>query len=131
MIHRGAGDRLDEAAQRLLLSTENRVHIPLGGLERGEVAALATALMRPLAEEVVQRLYRGTGGHPLYVRTVLSEGSGFDPLNPVVADAAPVAGRGPRRSAEDATAGDPGHSGDARGAEPAVAAGPAGPGSAS
>jgi DNA-binding CsgD family transcriptional regulator len=82
MIHRGPSDQLDEAAQRLLLSIENHVHFSLGGLNRDEVAALADALTEPLGEEVVQRLYEGTGGHPLYLRTVLREGSGFDPRNP-------------------------------------------------
>ena len=48
-----------------------------------EVAALAAALTAgPLDDEAVQRLYQGTGGHPLYLRTVLSEGSGFDPRAP-------------------------------------------------
>jgi DNA-binding NarL/FixJ family response regulator len=81
MIYRGSSDRLDEAARQLLLSIENRAPILLGGLGRDEVAALATALTGPLAEEAVQRLYRGTRGHPLYLRTVLGEGSGFDPRN--------------------------------------------------
>ncbi|MFY9929667.1 MAG: AAA family ATPase, partial [Streptosporangiaceae bacterium] len=79
MIYRGDQDRPDEAARRLLVSVENRVHIPLGGLQHDEVAALATALTGPLDEEAVQRLCRGTGGHPLYLHTVLAEGSGFDP----------------------------------------------------
>jgi predicted ATPase len=41
VIHRGPSDRLDEAAQRMLGSIENRLRIPLGGLDREEVAALA------------------------------------------------------------------------------------------
>ena len=80
VIYRGLGGRLDEAAQRLLVSVENRVHLPLGGLGPDEVASLAAALTAgPLDEQVIRRLYQGTGGHPLYLRTVLSEGSGFDP----------------------------------------------------
>jgi AAA ATPase domain len=82
VIYRGPSGQLGDAAQRLLVSVENRWHIPLGGLERDEVAALAAVLAGPLADETVQRLYQGTGGHPLYLRTVLSEGSGFDPRNP-------------------------------------------------
>jgi DNA-binding CsgD family transcriptional regulator len=83
MIYRGSGDRLDEAAQRLLLSVENRVRVPLGGLDLDEVAALAAALdMGSLDGEAVKRLYRGTGGHPLYLRAALSEGSGSDPRVP-------------------------------------------------
>jgi DNA-binding CsgD family transcriptional regulator len=79
VVYRGPAGRLDEAAQRMLRSVENQVRLLLGGLGPGEVAALATALTdRPLDDEAVQRLYRGTGGHPLYLRTVLSEGSGLD-----------------------------------------------------
>ena len=83
MIYRGPSGRLDEAAQRLLLSVENRVRVPLGGLSLDEVAALAAALeMGTLAGEAVKRLYRDTGGHPLYLRTALSDGSGLDPRAP-------------------------------------------------
>ena len=35
-----------------------------------------------LDSDAVQWLYHGTGGHPLYLRTVLGEGSGFDPQAP-------------------------------------------------
>ena len=82
VIHRGPSDQLDEAAQRLLLSVENRINLPLGGLAPDEVAALAAAVAGPVADQTVERLYQGTGGHPLYLRTVLSEGSRFDPRNP-------------------------------------------------
>jgi DNA-binding CsgD family transcriptional regulator len=82
VTYRGTGDRLDDAAQRLLSSVEHRLRLWLGGLNRDEVASLATALAGPVNEEVARRLYRGTGGHPLYLRTVLSEGSGFDPQTP-------------------------------------------------
>jgi DNA-binding CsgD family transcriptional regulator len=74
-LYRGPGGRLDEAAQRLLGSVENRLQIRLGGLGPEEVAALAEVLTAgPVEEEAVRWLYRGTGGHPLYLRTVLSEG---------------------------------------------------------
>jgi ATP/maltotriose-dependent transcriptional regulator MalT len=83
LIYRGPGDRLDETAQRLLASVENRLHVRLGGLRPEEVAVLAAALTAgPLDEEALQRLYQGTGGYPLYLRTVLSEGSSFDPRTP-------------------------------------------------
>ncbi|HUB21113.1 MAG TPA: AAA family ATPase, partial [Streptosporangiaceae bacterium] len=80
---RGPADGLDEAAQRLLSSVENRLHLPLEGLALDEVAALAAALgPQPLDDEAVRSLHQGTGGHPLYLCTLLSEGSGFDPRTP-------------------------------------------------
>jgi len=83
VTYRGPADRLDEAARRMLSSMENRLVVPLGGLSLEEVASLGAALTSgPLEEDVVRRLYQGTGGHPLYLRTVLSEGSGFDPRLP-------------------------------------------------
>ena len=35
MIYRGPGDRLDEAARRMLQSVENRLLVPLGGPPSG------------------------------------------------------------------------------------------------
>ena len=69
MIYRGTY-RLDESAQRMLLSIENRLRLPLDGLRSNDVASLAAALTSgPLDDEAVQRLYRDTDGHPLYLRT--------------------------------------------------------------
>ena len=83
VTYRGPGHRLDEAAQRMLLSVENRLHVQLSGLHPDEVASLAAALTAgPLDDEAVQRLYQGTGGHPLYLSTLLSEGFRFDPRTP-------------------------------------------------
>ncbi len=83
VTYRGPSNRLDEAAQRLLLSVENRLFIPLAGLDPAEVTSLAAALRaEALDEEAAGWLYRQTGGHPLYLRTLLSEGSGFDPDAP-------------------------------------------------
>jgi len=83
VAYRGPGDRLDEATQRMLRSVENRVRIALDGLGPEEVAALAAALTAgPLDDEAVEWLYRGTGGHPLYLHTVLSEGFHLDPRTP-------------------------------------------------
>ena len=73
VTYRGPGDQLDEAAQQMLRSVDNRLDILLGGLSQDEVAALAAAVTAgPLDGEAVQWLYRGTGGHALYLRTVLS-----------------------------------------------------------
>jgi DNA-binding CsgD family transcriptional regulator len=70
---------LDAVAQRLLTSVEHSERIVLGGLNLDEVAALAASLAPGrLDEQVVRRLYEGTGGHPLYVRTMLAEGAGTD-----------------------------------------------------
>jgi DNA-binding CsgD family transcriptional regulator len=83
VTYRGPGRGLDEATQHLLASMEHSAHLALGGLSLDEVASLAAALTPgTLDEQAVQRLYLGTGGHPLYVRTVLAEGSGFDPRVP-------------------------------------------------
>jgi DNA-binding CsgD family transcriptional regulator len=83
MVYSGPGDRLSEAAQRLLRSVENRLDIPLGGLGPDDVAALAAVLKAgQLDDDAVRWLYLGTGGHPLYLRTMLSEESGFDPRAP-------------------------------------------------
>jgi len=83
VIYRGPSDRLDEVAQRMLLSIENRLRIPLGGLSPDEAASLAAELGAGwLDDEAVQWLYRRTGGHPLYLRTLLSEGIDFDPRAP-------------------------------------------------
>ena len=83
VVYRGPADHLDESAQRMLLSIENRVHIPLTGLSLDEVASLAAAFTAgSLDDEAVGQLTRATGGHPLYLRTVLSEGPGFEPRAP-------------------------------------------------
>jgi predicted ATPase len=44
MNYRGPGDLLDEPAQRMLASVENRLQITLDGLTADEVASLAAAL---------------------------------------------------------------------------------------
>jgi DNA-binding CsgD family transcriptional regulator len=79
VTYRGPSSRLDEAAQRLLQSAENRAMVPLGGLGRDEVATLAASLdVGSLDSDAVEWLYQGTGGHPLYLRTVLSDPAGLD-----------------------------------------------------
>jgi DNA-binding CsgD family transcriptional regulator len=79
LTYRGPGHQLDQAAQRLLGSMEHQIHLTLGGLDRDEVAELAAGLPgQPLDDQATERLYLGTGGHPLYLHTLLSEGSGFD-----------------------------------------------------
>jgi DNA-binding CsgD family transcriptional regulator len=83
VTHRGPGDRLDDAAQRMLRSVENRLLIPLDGLGPDDVAALTAALKaESLDDEAAGWLYERTGGHPLYLRTLLSEGFDFNPQAP-------------------------------------------------
>jgi DNA-binding CsgD family transcriptional regulator len=83
VIYRGTGDRLDETARRLLVSVENQLRISLDGLGVEDVAALAAELKtESLDDDAVQWLYNHTGGHALYLRTVLSEGFDFDPRSP-------------------------------------------------
>ena len=94
VIYRGPGDRLDEAAQRMLQSVENRLLISLEGLGLDEVASLAAALgAGSLDDEAVRRLYQGTGGHPLYLRTRAERGVRLRSAGAGAARAAPVAGR--------------------------------------
>jgi DNA-binding CsgD family transcriptional regulator len=79
VTYRRPQERLNEAARRLLSSVENRLPIMLEGLGPDEAASLVGAIRpEPLDDEVVSRLYRDTGGHPLYLRTLLSEGSGLN-----------------------------------------------------
>ena len=66
-IYRGPGDLLDEPAQRMLASVENRLQITLDGLTADEVASLAAALRtESLDEKAIQGLYRRTGGHQIH-----------------------------------------------------------------
>jgi len=44
VVYRGPGDQLNEAAQQMLRSVENRLDIRLGGLSPDEVAALVAAV---------------------------------------------------------------------------------------
>src|SRR6202012_2538697 len=82
VTYRG-GVSLDQAAQRMLASLQDRLQISLGGLQPDEVASLATALAAgSLDESAVQMLHHRTLGHPLYLRTILSEGFDFDPRTP-------------------------------------------------
>jgi DNA-binding CsgD family transcriptional regulator len=83
VIYRRTGDRLDETARRLLVSVENQLRISLDGLGVEDVAEMAAELKaESLDDEAVQWLYNHTGGHALYLRTVLSEGFDFDPRSP-------------------------------------------------
>jgi len=83
ITYRSPSEQLGEAAQRLLSSLENRLLVTLTGLGPDEVAALVSTL-RPasVGDGVARRLYADTGGHPLYLRMLLSENSGLPPGTP-------------------------------------------------
>jgi DNA-binding NarL/FixJ family response regulator len=79
VTYRG-GSPLSQPAQRMLASLEDRLQIALSGLDTGDVAALAAALAAgSLDEAAIASLHDRTLGHPLYLRTILSEGFDFDP----------------------------------------------------
>ena len=74
---RGDADALGPAAHRLVASVERRLRIPLGGLDVEGVSELAQAFgAGPLDDATARTLHEATGGHALYLRTVLAEGLG-------------------------------------------------------
>ncbi len=76
VTYRGPHERLNGAAQRMLASAENRLPVTLAGLGPDEVASLVSTLRPDSADDgVVDRLYKDTGGHPLYLRTLLNDGA--------------------------------------------------------
>ena len=75
--------RAGQAETDLDFGIVDQLPLLLGGLSPDEVASLAVALSAgSVNDETVQWLYRGTGGHPLYLRTLMSEGFDFDPRAP-------------------------------------------------
>ena len=76
---RGDREGLDEAARRLLTSVERRLNLRLSGLGVGDVTPLAQAMgLGGLTTETAKRLHDQTGGHALYLRTLLSETSSIN-----------------------------------------------------
>lgn len=74
MLVRGERDALDDPARRMLSSVERRLSLRLSGLPLEEVADLAAALgADPLDPAAVRLLHEGTGGHTLYLQTVLGD----------------------------------------------------------
>ena len=79
LVVRGDTDLLDQTARRLIGSIDRRLPLRLLGLRVDDVAPLAAALgAGTLDGGVVQSLYEATGGHTLYLRTILAEGFGSD-----------------------------------------------------
>jgi DNA-binding CsgD family transcriptional regulator len=76
-IIRGDREQLDAAARQFLLSTTRRQRMVLSGLRVEDVAPLAAALgAEQLDPDAIQRLHDRTGGHTLYLRTMLSDTEG-------------------------------------------------------
>src|SRR5215472_3680534 len=81
LIVRGDRDQLDAPTRRMLLSVTQQRRIVLSGLRVNDVAPLAAALgAGPLGSDAIRRLYDRTGGHTLYLRTVLSDHEGLERL---------------------------------------------------
>ena len=75
---RGDHDQLAPATHRMLLSVGRRRRIFLSGLAVDDVAPLAAALgASELDSAAINDLHSRTGGHALYLRTVLSDAEGL------------------------------------------------------
>jgi DNA-binding CsgD family transcriptional regulator len=74
VLVRGDREQLDEPTRRLLLSMTNRHQMAIAGLGIDDVAPLADALgAAPLDARSIERLHCRTGGHALYLHTVLAD----------------------------------------------------------
>jgi hypothetical protein len=81
LIVRGDRGQLDADTRRLLLSVTQQRRIFLSGLSVDDVSPLAAALgAGPLGSDAVRSLHDRTGGHTLYLRTVLSDTEGLERL---------------------------------------------------
>jgi len=67
------GQADDDGWDRLRADEDRCLHLALGPLSAGEVSELAIRRGVPLTETAAARLVRHTGGHALYVRTLLVE----------------------------------------------------------
>jgi hypothetical protein len=82
LIVRGDRDQLDAPTRRMLLSVAQRQRIVLPGLGVNDVAPLPAALgAGPLGSNAIRRLHDRTGGHTLYLRTVLNDHEGLERLD--------------------------------------------------
>ena len=97
---RGERDHLDDVARRMLISIEQRLRLPMSGLRLDDVAPLAAALGAERLDAVtIERLYDSTGGHTLYLQTLLSDPDSWERLGRRASSSARIAGNGHRRSA--------------------------------
>ena len=80
-IVRGGRDQLDPPVRQMLLSVPQRHRIVLRGLAVRDVAPLAAGLgAGPVGADAARRLHDRTGGHTLYLRTVLADDEGLERL---------------------------------------------------
>ena len=81
LIVRGDRDQLEAPARRMLLSVAQQHRVVLPGLSVRDVAPLAAALgAGSLGANAVRQLHDRTGGHTLYLRTVLADAEGLERL---------------------------------------------------
>jgi DNA-binding CsgD family transcriptional regulator len=81
-IVRGERDHLDDVSRRMLLSVERRSRVALTGLRLEDVEPLAAALgVDGLDPRTGRRLYESTGGHTLYLQTVLGDRESWEPAD--------------------------------------------------
>lgn len=81
VIVRGDRDQLDAPVRRMLLSVAQQHRVVLAGLGVADVAPLAAGLGAGLlGADAVRRLHDRTGGHTLYLRTVLADAEGVERL---------------------------------------------------
>jgi DNA-binding CsgD family transcriptional regulator len=79
MVVRGDREGLDEATTRLLASVDRQLNLRLGGLGVEDIVPLAQAMgLGPVSADTAQHLYAHTGGHALYLCTLLSEQSAVE-----------------------------------------------------
>jgi DNA-binding CsgD family transcriptional regulator len=78
-IVRGDRDQLDPAARQMLVSVRQRHRIVVAGLAPEDMAPLAAGLgAGSLGAGAVRRLHDRTGGHTLYLRTMLADAGGLE-----------------------------------------------------
>jgi len=81
LIVRGDRDQLDAPARQMLVSMAQRHRIFLQGLTVDDVAPLASGLgAGSLGSDAIRRLHDRTGGHTLYLRTMLADAGGLERL---------------------------------------------------
>ena len=81
LIVRGDRDQLDAPARQMLVSMAQRHRIFLQGLTVDDVAPLAAGLgAGSLGSDAIRRLHDRTGGHTLYLRTMLADAEGLERL---------------------------------------------------